>query len=78
LTSGVGAPIPPERCRDQAGKLGLDPVYVCTYAVVPDEVPEWTMAPLVVVAWNRSGTGGRILSARKATRRERRSYEEEP
>jgi hypothetical protein len=32
---------------------------------------------LLVVAWTPSGTGGRILSARKATRRERRSYEEE-
>lgn len=31
---------------------------------------------LVVVAWIPQGRGGRILSARKATRRERRSYEE--
>ena len=33
---------------------------------------------LLVVAWSPGGTGGRILSARRATRRERRNYEEEP
>ena len=33
---------------------------------------------LVVVAWIPQGRGGRILSARKATPRERRSYEEYP
>lgn len=33
---------------------------------------------LLVVAWSPRGTGGRILSARRATRRERRTYEEEP
>ena len=33
---------------------------------------------LLVVAWSTGRTGGRILSARKATGRERRSYEEEP
>ena len=33
---------------------------------------------LLVVAWSPRGTGGRILSARRATRRERRRYEEEP
>lgn len=33
---------------------------------------------LLVVAWTSRGTGGRILSARRATRRERRNYEEEP
>lgn len=33
---------------------------------------------LLVVVWTPGGTGGRILSARKATRRERRRYEEEP
>lgn len=32
---------------------------------------------LVVVAWIPQERGGRILSARKATPRERRSYEEE-
>lgn len=31
---------------------------------------------LIVVAWVPRGGGGRILSARKATSRERRSYEE--
>jgi hypothetical protein len=31
---------------------------------------------LIVVAWVSRGRGGRILSARKATPRERRSYEE--
>jgi uncharacterized protein len=33
---------------------------------------------LLVVAWTPRGTGGRILSARRATRRERRDYEDEP
>jgi uncharacterized DUF497 family protein len=33
---------------------------------------------LLVVAWRPAGIGGRIVSARKATRRERRNYEEEP
>lgn len=33
---------------------------------------------LLVVAWSPRGTGGRILSARRATRRERLTYEEEP
>jgi uncharacterized DUF497 family protein len=33
---------------------------------------------LLVVAWSPRGTGGRILSARRATRRERRDYEDEP
>ncbi len=33
---------------------------------------------LLVVVWSPVGPGGRILSARGATRRERRSYEEEP
>ena len=33
---------------------------------------------LLVVAWSPGSTGGRILSARRATRRERRNYEEEP
>ena len=33
---------------------------------------------LLVVAWSPHGTGGRILSARRATRRERHRYEEEP
>jgi len=31
---------------------------------------------LIVVAWVPRGRGGRVLSARKATSRERRSYEE--
>lgn len=33
---------------------------------------------LLVVVWSPRGSGGRILSARRATRRERRNYEEEP
>lgn len=33
---------------------------------------------LLVVVWSPVGPGGRILSARGATRRERRSYEEGP
>jgi hypothetical protein len=33
---------------------------------------------LLVVAWISYESGGRILSARKATPRERRSYAEEP
>ena len=33
---------------------------------------------LLVVVWTHGGTGDRILSARTATRRERRNYEEEP
>jgi uncharacterized protein len=33
---------------------------------------------LIVVAWSPLEQGGRILSARKATPRERRSYEEKP
>jgi uncharacterized DUF497 family protein len=33
---------------------------------------------LLVVVWSPGGAGGRILSARTATRRERRNYEEEP
>ena len=33
---------------------------------------------LLVVVWSPGGLGGRILSARRATRRERRNYEEEP
>ena len=33
---------------------------------------------VLVVIWSPGGTGGRILSARKATGRERRNYKEEP
>jgi uncharacterized DUF497 family protein len=33
---------------------------------------------LIVVAWVPRETGGRILSARRATPREQRSYEEKP
>jgi uncharacterized DUF497 family protein len=33
---------------------------------------------LLVVAWSPGGTGGRILSARRAKHRERRNYEDEP
>ncbi len=33
---------------------------------------------LRIVVWSPVGIGGRILSARGATRRERRRYEEEP
>lgn len=33
---------------------------------------------LIVVAWVPRGRGGRIISARRATLRERRSYEEVP